>query len=119
MDRRSIGTQGEEIAAQFLMERGYQIVSRNFHCRFGEVDIIARKNEYLVFVEVKLRKNTEYGAPREYVTFTKQKKIKTTAAYYLTFHQENTMVRFDVIEIIAPNGTDYGFTVHHLENAFQ
>lgn len=119
MNSRSIGTQGEEIAVQFLTDHGYRIISRNFHCRFGEVDIIARKSEYLVFVEVKLRKNADYGAPREYVTISKQKKIKMTAAYYLTLHQDNPMVRFDVIEIMAPKGADHGYTVHHLENAFQ
>ena len=119
MDSRTIGSRGEEIAAQYLTEKGYQILSRNFRSRFGEVDIIARTKGFLVFAEVKLRKNAAYGAPCEYVTLSKQNKIKTTAAWYLTSHPDDSMIRFDVIEIIAPGGTDHGFTIHHLENAFQ
>ena len=61
MDKNSLGSFGEDKAAQFLRRRGYWIVERNFRCKFGEVDIIARKGNYIVFAEVKLRKNADFA----------------------------------------------------------
>ena len=79
MDRRESGRIGEEIASAFLQKKGYTILTRNFSCRLGEIDIIARNKEYLTFVEVKLRKNAEHGEAREFVTRSKQKRILLAA----------------------------------------
>ena len=119
MNSQIIGLQGEKVAAEYLSDHGYRILARNYKCRFGEIDIVALQEGYLVFVEVKLRKTDRYGAPREYVTYAKQKKIKTAASFFLASHPEYQLIRFDVIEILTPNGTNQDFTITHLENAFQ
>ncbi|MCR5641641.1 MAG: YraN family protein [Lachnospiraceae bacterium] len=100
---RTKGGAYESRAAEFLQSRGYRILERNFRCRIGEVDIIARDGNYLVFVEVKYRKSASRGMPVEAVGFAKQKKISSVAGYYLMTHglYENTAVRFDVVAILG------------------
>lgn len=86
----------------------------NFFCKFGEIDIIASKDDILVFVEVKARKNIIYGYPRESVTTSKQRKIIKTARYYIMKKKyENVQCRFDIIEIIYEDKI-----INHIENAF-
>ena len=77
------GKLGEDLATKYLEKIGYKIVARNFRCRQGEIDIIARKSEELVFVEVKARTNLSYGSPAEAVDFAKQKHMEKVAKYYL------------------------------------
>ena len=77
------GKLGEDLATKYLEKIGYKIVARNFRCRQGEIDIIARSTEELVFVEVKTRTNLSYGSPAEAVDFTKQKHMEKVAKYYL------------------------------------
>lgn len=109
---RQKGMTGEDKAVLFLEKNGYNIVKRNYTCRFGEIDIIAENKDFLVFVEVKFRKNIKSGYPREAVNYKKQSKIKTTALSYIS---ENNILeramRFDVIEIIDNK-------IEHIENAF-
>ncbi len=102
MDNKVKGNRGEAKACDYLRKQGYQIIKQNYRCKVGEVDIIARDGEYLVFVEVKYRKNAIHGMPQESVTFAKQKKISATAGYYMMTHhiKENTSVRFDVISVL-------------------
>jgi len=108
------GFEYEKIAKKYLLNNGYDIVEENFSCRFGEIDIIASKYSRLHFIEVKGRKNTEYGYPREAVTVTKQKRIITAAKYYLIcLGSEDVLCQFDVIEIIADNRE-----INYIENAF-
>lgn len=110
---RKVGNRMEERAAQELRRRGYRILERNFRCRSGEIDIIARQDGYLVFVEVKYRKNAEKGCAAEAVNFRKQQKICRVADYYLRMHcAEIPSCRFDVA---ALDGED--FRVY--ENAFE
>lgn len=115
-----IGKWGEALASEYLRKKGYTILAVNFHSRFGEIDIIAKKRKILAFVEVKLRKNKDYGAACEFVTPAKQEKIRLTAEIYL---QENEALslqpRFDVIGIYAPYGISEQYTLHHIENAFE
>ncbi|GKX31730.1 UPF0102 protein [Vallitalea longa] len=100
-NNRAVGSKGEEIATRFLIEKGYRILDRNYRCRFGEIDIIGRDKNYLVFVEVKYRRNTEKGYPIEAVGYHKQKRIIKTAMYYTKIkHMYNFDIRFDVVEII-------------------
>ena len=86
MDRKSLGAWGEEQAARYLRLHGYSILERNFSCRAGELDIVAKKGKFLVFVEVKTRKNAEFAEAREFVTYAKQQRIFAAAQLYLTSH---------------------------------
>lgn len=97
---QQLGKEGEEYATNYLKQNGYKIIQRNFECRQGEIDIIAKdKNEY-VFIEVKTRQSFKYGMPSEAVTQNKQKHIWNATKYYLYSHKlEKVYVRIDVIEI--------------------
>ncbi|MBQ4521801.1 MAG: YraN family protein [Lachnospiraceae bacterium] len=101
-NKRELGKQKESLACELLKQNGYQIIEQNFSCRLGEIDIIAKDGKYLVFVEVKYRKNTENGYGFEAVDAKKQSKIKNTSLYYLTTKKKSIdiPVRYDVIEII-------------------
>ena len=104
-NRRQIGTEEEALAAEFLEGRGYRIVERNFRCRLGEIDLIARDGSVLVFIEVKYRKTGAYGDPAEAVDARKQARILRTARYYMTrYHiSEDTPCRFDVVAVLGSN----------------
>ena len=119
MDRRELGRFGEERAARYLRLRGYRIVETNFSCRSGEIDLIAQRGKYLAFVEVKLRKNADFAAAREFVTAAKWQRIRTAAALWLSQHETVKQPRFDVVEIYAPLGAEGPITVNHIENAFE
>ncbi len=110
---REMGSEYEEKAACFLEERGYQILTRNYRCRLGEIDLIALHNGYLVFVEVKYRKTAEYGMPVEAVGYKKQRIISKVAQNYISMQRfESTRpIRFDVVAVLGEEITVY-------ENAF-
>lgn len=109
---REIGTAYENKAVLYLQEQGYQVIKQNFRCRQGEIDIIAKDREYLVFIEVKYRKNAYEGAALEAVTTQKQRRIIQAARYYL-YHIKCTErpCRFDVIAF-------EGKEMVHIKNAF-
>lgn len=101
-DQRKTGMEKEETACRFLVSQGYKVLERNFYSRYGEIDIVAMEGECLVFIEVKYRKNAEYGAPMEAVTLRKQQKIRRTAEYYLYRRDKfGVPARFDVVEILG------------------
>jgi putative endonuclease len=103
-NNRELGNVGESIAEEILKSRGYQIIKRNFRCRYGEIDIIAKHNGKLVFVEVKTRKGEHYGTPEEAVGYWKQKRIRRLAEYYLIKSNDNhSYCRFDVYSIYLKN----------------
>ena len=114
------GAWGEALAAEYLRKKRYKIVAAGYHCRFGEIDLIAQNKQYLVFVEVKLRRNSDFAAAREYVNRAKQDRIRMTASMYLSQNPTKLQPRFDVVEIYAPQGamTDKP-EITHLEDAFQ
>ena len=113
------GKWGEEKALEYLTKKNYTIVSKGFRSRFGEIDLIVRDNTFLVFVEVKTRKNADFAHAREYVGKTKQGKIIATANYYLLKRPTKLQPRFDVIEIYTSTGDESGKPeIIHLENAF-
>jgi len=116
-DSRKRGKWGEEIAARYLVDKGFIIVDRCYHSRFGEIDIIAKDRDYLAFVEVKLRKNASFAYAREYVGKEKQWKITATAEIWLSLHKTMLQPRFDVIEIYAADETAAPEIIH-IENAF-
>lgn len=101
--RRKIGSIYEQIAAQALEDQGYVIVERNYHCTFGEVDLIAMHNGFLVFVEVKYRKTEKFGLPVEAVNYKKQKIISKVAEQYIARKRFAKMpkVRFDIVGILG------------------
>jgi len=116
MDSHELGKAGQKAAEAFLKSKGYEIIDRNFHTRSGELDLVVRDGDYIVFVEVKARKSLEYGYPREAITRTKQKRILKTALAYLTQnHLHNSNIRFDVVEVLLQQGQTYA---SHIENAF-
>jgi conserved hypothetical protein TIGR00252 len=117
--KKTLGDWGEDRAALYLQLRGYRILARNFRCRQGEIDIVARKDDIVAFVEVKLRKNADYGEAREFVTYSKQRRILSAANLWLMRNNCELQPRFDVIEIYAPDGAGTRRPeIHHLVNAF-
>ena len=116
-DNKNIGQIGEDIAARLLSDKGYEIVERNYRYGHGEIDIIARDNEELVFVEVKTRKNLEYGEPEYSITVSKQKQIRKIAEAYLYEKDiSDTDCRIDVVAIILSE--DKNHYINHIVNAF-
>ncbi len=113
-DKQIIGRIGEEAACKYLEQKGYRIVHTNFLCKTGEIDIICLKDGCTVFVEVKTRKNSNYGAAAEFVDFRKQQKVKRAALYYIK--NADCDMRFDVMEVYHTNGEI--MEINHIENAF-
>ena len=118
-DSRALGRWGEALAASYLRKNRYTILAAGWHCRFGEIDLIAQDKTYLCFVEVKLRKSAAFGQAGEFVDWRKQNKLRTTAEMYLAQYPTQLQPRFDVIEIYAPQGhlTDNP-VVNYIKNAF-
>ncbi len=102
MNKRAVGSKFEEQAAGYLADRGYTILERNFRCRIGEIDLIARNEGYLCFIEVKYRSSSSSGYPSEAVTPHKIRKIVHTAEFYMLLHRlpVDTPCRFDVVVIL-------------------
>lgn len=116
---RATGTWGEAQAAAYLRKNGDQLVAHSYHCRFGEIDLIAQKGKMLCFVEVKTRSNLTYGLPRDYVTAAKQEKLRKTAAFYLSEKELDCPVRFDVAEIYSDSRhSPESIRIEYLENTF-
>ena len=113
MNKREVGGLYEALAADYIKKQGYVLLEQNFRCRQGEIDMIARDDEVLVFLEVKYRADASMGDPAEAVTFRKQQHIRRTAQYYLyqKGYSEETPCRFDVICIL-------GDKIRLIENAF-
>ncbi len=114
--QRAIGTNWEEVAEQFLVKNGYEIIERNFYYNHGEIDIVAKEKNELVFVEVKFRKNKNFGAAAEFVLPKKQELIRRTAeGFVFKKNLENISCRFDVVAIDYENGNH---KITHYKNAF-
>ena len=111
------GTQGEELVARYLQQKGYRLAARNYRCRFGEIDIIALCGQYIVFVEVKTRKAGALVSGAEAVGPAKRRRIISAAMLYLEEHPPRLQPRFDVAQVLLPEGGKPG-GVHYLENAF-
>ena len=117
--KKTIGNFGEEEAVKFLRKKGYKILECNFNVRGGEIDIIAHKSGYVVFVEVKTRKDNSLGSGAEAVTYTKRQRIIKAAQCYLLKVGECD-VRFDVVEVTGniENSKFKLQKINHIENAF-
>lgn len=113
---KAIGDSGEQAATDYLINKGYKILDRNYHSRFGEIDIIALKDEYITFVEVKTRDVKSFIKPKFSVTRSKQLKIIRTAMIYLSEHELDTEVSFDIIEVFNNKGNIAA--INHIKSAF-
>jgi len=115
--RQRLGQGGEQHVARYLKKKGYRIVAKNYRCKLGEIDIIARDGDELVFIEVKTRSGLSHGSPAAAVNFRKQRQISRTAQWYLT---ERTLfdspARFDVISVLFNDAGQQ--TIEHISNAF-
>ena len=119
MSTKQDGDWGEALVEKYLSERGCRIVEREWRCRFGEIDLIAEKDGMLLFVEVKLRTNLQYGMPREYVTAKKREKLRAAALLYLSMHGLDAPARFDVAEVYTDAHHSVRSTrIEYIENAF-
>lgn len=97
-----VGNLGEQTAKNYLIKNGYKILTTNYSCRFGEIDIIAMDKECLVFIEVKTRTSGKYGHPENAVNYWKKKHLELTARNYIDYkHMGNYIARFDVVEVFA------------------
>ena len=112
-NRRMVGTEQETKVQEYLQTQGYEVLARNFYTKYGEIDLIAKKDGYLVFIEVKYRAGDRFGAPEEAVDFRKQRKIIASAQYYMYKNRIpfDTPCRFDVAGVM-------GDTIRITENAF-
>lgn len=120
MARNLTGAWGEAQAMAYLRKAGYEPVAANYRSRYGEIDLIVQNSRYLVFVEVKLRKNADFAQAMEFVDSRKQQRLRTTAELYLSEHWTALQPRFDVIEIYAPDGAKtVKPIIKHWEDAFQ
>ncbi|MBG7601197.1 MAG: YraN family protein [Gammaproteobacteria bacterium] len=101
MSSRETGGRAEQYALDYLKSHGLKLVTRNFLCRMGEIDLIMMHNQHLVFVEVRYRKNSRYGPPAATISRTKQSRLTRTANFYLQQHGLDKPCRFDVVAIVA------------------
>ena len=117
MNNKKLGTMGEQLALEFLKNQKYQILSANFRCPYGEIDIIAKDNRTIVFVEVKTRSSLHFGKGMEAVNHYKQQKLRKAALCYL--NENNSAfadLRFDVIDILIKENSL--MELIHIKNAF-
>lgn len=115
--KENLGKKGEKVAVKYLKNLGLEIIECGFKAMRGEIDIIARENDTIVFVEVKTRKTNEFGSPLEAVDSRKQSQIKKIASIYiLKRYQRFIPCRFDVVGITVKEGGDY--EISHVRNAF-
>lgn len=118
MDKHIItGKIGEELATNLLTKKGYKILETNYVCNIGEIDIIAKLESVIVFVEVKTSSSLKYGLPKERINYKKINKIKNVATCYLKYKGllNKVSVRFDCIEIV---GDSLDYKIEHIENIF-
>ena len=115
--RQKFGQQGEALAVRRLKKEGYKIIETNYRTRAGEIDIIAKDKETIVFVEVKTRKSVQFGSPKWAVTPKKQKKISMVALYYLkAANLDTAKARFDVVAVISNRDKPQ---IEIIKNAFE
>ena len=118
-ENKNIGTYGEQLATEYLKKNKHIILTNNFRIKKGEIDIISRVEDIIVFTEVKTRYNRLYGVPLEGVTFSKQNTIKLIASYFIyKYSLYNCNVRFDVVEVNL-NYYDEGYRINHINDAFR
>ncbi|HZK01310.1 MAG TPA: YraN family protein [Anaerovoracaceae bacterium] len=114
MNNTRLGKMGEAKAILYLEREGYMIVSQNYKCKFGELDIIAMEGETLVAIEVKTRRTLTFGMPCESITEKKKRHISRAFTHFAKYNQINMDMRIDVIEMLLLDGNVY---INHIKNA--
>lgn len=110
-----LGKKGEQLAVDFLLKNGYDIVERNYRFDKAEVDIIAQKNDILAIIEVKTRSTTDFGNPQDFVKPKQIQRLVKAVDEYVITNRLDVEVRFDIIAIVKE---DKSFKIEHLEDAF-
>lgn len=118
MSNKSLGSYGESLAKQYLLDQGYRVLEVNFRNKLGEIDLIAQDGKTICFVEVKTRQSLEQGQPYEAINSWKIRKLSQMATFYLKhkFHSLEILSRFDVISIVQDK--DGSPKIQHIKNAF-
>lgn len=119
MQKHILGRKGEDIAVEFLKNKGYELITRNYNVsRWGELDAVMRDGNYLVFVEVRTKSNTFFGTPLETIDAEKRRQIVKMAKYYMTKEKisEDMFCRFDVVGIVLTPGGEP--QIEHYKDAF-
>lgn len=117
--KKLLGKKGEDIALSYLTKKGYQLVARNYRfSRYGELDLVMRDGKYLVFIEVRTKKNKMYGSPLETIDYAKRRQIEKMAQLFLVKEKlsQDTFCRFDAIGIILPEKNEP--EIEHIQDAF-
>jgi putative endonuclease len=115
--KKALGSWGEQVAAKYLHGLGYEIVCRNYRCRYGELDLVCRLGGVWCFVEVKARKSLQYGDGLAAITAVKQKHLRGAAQYFLSRHNlAEAAARFDIVAIQYRSAVDYEISL--VQNAF-
>lgn len=118
-DRRLLGRWGEDTVAEYLRCHGWNLIASGWRCRFGEIDLIAISDKFIIFTEVKLRKSAGFAAARASVDRRKQERLRISAQLYLAEHPTERQPRFDVAEVYAPEGTATAEPeIYYIEDAF-
>jgi putative endonuclease len=110
----NLGTDAEQVAATYLQQQGLTLITRNYHCRFGEIDLIMHDGKTLVFVEVRMRSSASFGGAGMSITSSKQQKLTRTAEHYLQQHG-SAACRFDVVLMTKPSTEN----IEWMRNAFE
>lgn len=107
IDRSALGAAKEQLACRYLERRGLRLIARNYRCRAGEIDLIMRTSEVLVFVEVRYRRSSDFGTPAETIGARKQQRLASAARHYLQRYPTTLPCRFDVIAISGADLIDW------------
>ena len=115
--RRMLGNEGESLAQAFLQDKGLELVAKNYRCRLGELDLVMRHREQIVFVEVRTKSSAAFGTGLESITFRKRTKLKLLAQQFLAHYGlQGSDLRFDIVSVWKP--PDGPPVLEHLEGAF-
>ena len=110
-----LGQIGEDLAVKYLAQKEYQVLARNYRYKRAEIDIIAKYQQKIIFIEVKARSGTQFGQPEEFVTPQKEALIQSAAENYLFENQLDAAIRFDIIAILKEKNT---YQIEHIIDAF-
>lgn len=113
---RTLGKEGEALAVSFLRKKGLKIVEKNYRTAFGEIDIIAKDKQVIVFIEVKTRSDNAFGYPFEAVNTRKREKIRKVALSFMKKYKRELPARFDVLSITIHEGKEH---IEHFKDAFE
>jgi len=114
-EHSQMGVWGENVAAAYLRDNGYVILERDWHSGHRDIDIVARKDEFVVFVEVKTRRNTDFGDPEQAVDWKKRRNLRYAINHYVKYHKIDNSIRFDIITVVGMLGSANP-TINHIED---